>query len=98
MCMYVYINLSCLNIFNNKNTKTFFSKKGDMVRKLDIHCHILPRDIPDWKQQFGYGGFIYLARDELKPGWVYSYINILYKYMDLYIYNLYSGNNGKNIQ
>ncbi len=28
--------------------------------KVDIHTHILPRDIPDWKNKFGYGGFIKL--------------------------------------
>jgi aminocarboxymuconate-semialdehyde decarboxylase len=26
--------------------------------KIDIHTHILPRDIPNWKEKFGYGGFI----------------------------------------
>jgi aminocarboxymuconate-semialdehyde decarboxylase len=28
--------------------------------KIDIHNHILPRDIPNWKDKFGYGGFIRL--------------------------------------
>ena len=26
--------------------------------KIDIHTHILPKDIPNWKDKFGYGGFI----------------------------------------
>jgi aminocarboxymuconate-semialdehyde decarboxylase len=33
--------------------------------KIDIHTHILPKDIPDWKERFGYGGFIRL--DHYKP-------------------------------
>lgn len=28
--------------------------------KIDIHTHILPKDIPPWKEKFGYGGFITL--------------------------------------
>ena len=28
--------------------------------KIDIHTHILPKDIPNWKERFGYGGFIQL--------------------------------------
>jgi aminocarboxymuconate-semialdehyde decarboxylase len=33
--------------------------------KIDIHTHILPREIPGWKEKFGYGGFIRL--DHHKP-------------------------------
>lgn len=33
--------------------------------KIDVHTHILPRDIPTWKDRFGYGGFISL--DHYKP-------------------------------
>ncbi|HBR56052.1 MAG TPA: 2-amino-3-carboxymuconate-6-semialdehyde decarboxylase [Blastocatellia bacterium] len=28
------------------------------MHKIDIHTHILPREIPNWKIRFGYGGFI----------------------------------------
>ncbi len=33
--------------------------------KIDIHTHILPEHIPDWKKKYGYGGFIKL--DHHKP-------------------------------
>ena len=33
--------------------------------KIDVHTHILPREIPKWKDSFGYGGFIRL--DHYKP-------------------------------
>jgi aminocarboxymuconate-semialdehyde decarboxylase len=31
--------------------------------KIDVHTHILPRDIPNWKDKFGYGGFIQLEHN-----------------------------------
>lgn len=33
--------------------------------KIDVHTHILPKDIPRWKEKFGYGGFITL--DHYRP-------------------------------
>lgn len=33
--------------------------------KIDVHTHILPEHIPNWKERFGYGGFIKL--DHHKP-------------------------------
>ncbi|MBS1796199.1 MAG: amidohydrolase [Acidobacteria bacterium] len=33
--------------------------------KIDVHTHILPREIPRWKDKFGYGGFI--ALDHHQP-------------------------------
>jgi len=30
------------------------------MKKIDFHTHILPTNIPNWKEKFGYGGFIYL--------------------------------------
>lgn len=32
--------------------------------RIDIHTHILPREIPKWKEQFGYGGFVVLDHHE----------------------------------
>lgn len=31
--------------------------------KIDVHTHILPKDIPNWKERFGYGGFIQLEHN-----------------------------------
>ncbi len=28
--------------------------------KIDVHTHVLPEHIPDWRERFGYGGFIKL--------------------------------------
>lgn len=33
------------------------------MRKIDVHTHILPKDIPNWKNKFGYGGFIQLEHN-----------------------------------
>ena len=34
--------------------------------KIDVHTHILPRELPRWKEKFGYSGFITL--DHCVPG------------------------------
>jgi aminocarboxymuconate-semialdehyde decarboxylase len=34
--------------------------------KIDVHTHILPKNIPNWKDKFGYGGFIQLQH--IGPG------------------------------
>jgi len=36
------------------------------VSKIDIHTHILPRDLPDFKAKYGYGGFVNIEHH--KPG------------------------------
>ena len=33
-------------------------------KKIDFHTHILPQDIPNFKEKFGYGGFISLQPTE----------------------------------
>ena len=34
--------------------------------KIDMHSHIIPRELPDWHNKFGYGDFIYLKHNEDK--------------------------------
>ena len=35
--------------------------------KIDMHSHIIPKNLPDWEKKFGYEGFIRLEHH--KPGW-----------------------------
>jgi aminocarboxymuconate-semialdehyde decarboxylase len=48
-------------------TKDLFKmvEKPENILSIDIHTHILPKDIPNFKKKFGYGGFIHL--DHHKP-------------------------------
>lgn len=32
------------------------------MQRIDIHSHIIPSSVPDWKSQFGYGEFIHLQK------------------------------------
>jgi aminocarboxymuconate-semialdehyde decarboxylase len=35
--------------------------------KVDMHTHILPSEWPDLKEKYGYGGFVSIQHDSLKP-------------------------------
>ena len=35
--------------------------------KIDMHTHILPPEMPNWTDKFGYGDFIWLKKNP-KPG------------------------------
>ena len=28
-----------------------------MMLKIDMHTHIIPKNLPDWQKKFGYDGF-----------------------------------------
>lgn len=34
--------------------------------KIDMHSHIIPKNLPDWSKKFGYGDFIFLDHNEDK--------------------------------
>jgi aminocarboxymuconate-semialdehyde decarboxylase len=34
--------------------------------KIDMHSHIIPKNLPDWTKKFGYGDFIFLNHNEDK--------------------------------
>ena len=35
---------------------------------IDIHTHILPREMPRWADRFGYGGFLQFAKAATQRG------------------------------
>ena len=43
-----------------------FPKIFNML-KIDMHSHIIPKNLPDWEKKFGYEGFI--RREHHKPSW-----------------------------
>lgn len=48
------------------------------IPKIDIHNHILPKHIPDFRKEFGYGdSFITLKHDPDNPGTVMYNIYII---------------------
>eukprot|EP00484_Ammonia_sp_Unknown_P025648 CAMPEP_0197031802 /NCGR_PEP_ID=MMETSP1384-20130603/10681_1 /TAXON_ID=29189 /ORGANISM="Ammonia sp." /LENGTH=405 /DNA_ID=CAMNT_0042461377 /DNA_START=6 /DNA_END=1223 /DNA_ORIENTATION=+ len=53
---------------HQSNTNTNPNKASASIPKLDIHNHILPKHIPDFRKEFGYGDFITLKHDPQTPG------------------------------
>uniref|UniRef100_A0AC34Q5X7 2-amino-3-carboxymuconate-6-semialdehyde decarboxylase n=2 Tax=Panagrolaimus sp. JU765 TaxID=591449 RepID=A0AC34Q5X7_9BILA len=41
---------------------------ASLRRKIDIHAHVLPKNIPDYEKKFGYGGFLKLEMTEKEDG------------------------------
>ncbi|CAI4222226.1 unnamed protein product [Auanema sp. JU1783] len=37
---------------------------ANSLKKIDIHAHVLPKNIPDFEKEFGYGGFVKLDHRE----------------------------------
>uniref|UniRef100_A0A1I7X6W5 2-amino-3-carboxymuconate-6-semialdehyde decarboxylase n=1 Tax=Heterorhabditis bacteriophora TaxID=37862 RepID=A0A1I7X6W5_HETBA len=42
------------------------NRRASNRRKIDVHAHVLPKEIPDFEKQFGYGGFVRLEHKEDK--------------------------------
>jgi aminocarboxymuconate-semialdehyde decarboxylase len=62
-------NKLCCDHAHNNNNNAITTDIHHQLRKLDIHNHILPKHIPDFNAEFGYGNFISLQHDDEKPGW-----------------------------
>lgn len=43
-----------------------FAAKLYAMLKIDMHSHIIPKQLPDWTKKFGYGDFIFLNHNEDK--------------------------------
>ncbi len=44
--------------------------KGKKIPKIDMHTHIMPENMPDFKAKFGYGGFIQLDHHKQGAAWM----------------------------
>jgi len=58
----------CCKFDDNTNNNNIDKIPSKQPRKIDIHSHILPENIPDFRKEFGYGDFIQLHQDVNKPG------------------------------
>jgi len=47
--------------------KEKMAKAENKFFKVDLHTHILPGEIPDFRNKYGYGGFVSLTHDPAKP-------------------------------